>query len=189
MIYQELNEVLERLNQATISLEETYIENEGEVTEETEMMESEIEDLKDLLTGEGVDLLGRWLKGKEDLKASIKAEKDFLTRRIASIDKSIEFIKTKINQVLTAIGEEKVKGFNGYSFQAYQKTSTTVNKDVLNEMFQEKVSEALAGLLPSDVTVSLGASVSKVEGDLPAYYTRTITPSTKFTKPRASKEA
>ena len=189
MNYKEFEEVLGRLNQAVFSLEEAYIENEGEVTEQTEAMEAEVEDLKELLTGEGIDLLGRWLKSKEDLKASLKAEKAFITRRISAIENTISFIKERIGAVLKAIGEEKVKGFNGYSFQAYESISTTVNKEVLRDQFQEKVEEAVAGILPADVKVSLDASVSKVEGELPAWYDRTVTHTAKFTKPRASKEA
>ena len=66
MDYKELNDILSSLDYASYKLEETYAENEGEVTEQTELMEAEITAMKTLLNGEGVDFLGRWLKGKED---------------------------------------------------------------------------------------------------------------------------
>lgn len=91
-----MNQVLATLDQATIALEETYMENEGEITEETEHMEQEISGLQELLTTEGIDLLGGWLKAKEDKKKSLKAEKDYITRQMAAIDETIDFIKDKV---------------------------------------------------------------------------------------------
>ena len=46
MDYKEMNQVLATLEKATIALEETYMENEGEITEETEQMEQEISGLQ-----------------------------------------------------------------------------------------------------------------------------------------------
>ena len=106
MDYKELQDILSTLEYTSYKLEETYVENEGEVTEETELMEGEITAMKTLLNTEGVDLLGRWLKGKEDRKKALKAEKDYLTRQMEAIDKTIEFIKTKMNEVMTATGQE-----------------------------------------------------------------------------------
>ena len=188
-----MNKVLADLDQAMVTLEETYIENEGEVTEETEQMEAQISGLKELLTGEGIDLLGGWLKAKEDRKKALKAEKDYITRQMAAIDETIEFIKTKVNQILVATGQEKVKGARGYSFAATISSKTEVNKDVLKDIFQDEVNEAVKDILPPDVTITLGASVSKLPDDpdliLPPWYNRTEKPSVRFTKPRASKEA
>ena len=193
MDYKEMNKVLADLDQAMVTLEETYIENEGEVTEETEQMEAQISGLKELLSGEGIDLLGGWLKAKEDRKKALKAEKDYITRQMAAIDETIEFIKTKVNQILVATGQEKVKGARGYSFAATISSKTEVNKDVLKDIFQDEVNEAVKDILPPDVTITLGASVSKLPDDpdliLPPWYNRTEKPSVRFTKPRASKEA
>ena len=86
MDYKEMNQVLANLDQAINTLEETNIENEGEVTEETEQMEAEISGLQELLSTEGIDLLGGWLKAKEDRKKSLKAEKDYITRQMAAIE-------------------------------------------------------------------------------------------------------
>lgn len=190
-----MNQVLANLDQAINTLEETYIENEGEVTEETEQMEAEISGLQELLSTEGIDLLGGWLKAKEDRKKSLKAEKDYITRQMAAIDETIDFIKTKVNQILVATGQEKVKGARGYSFAATISTKTEVDKDVLKALYADKVEEAIrAAHVPAYVGVTLTASSTKaadlgvVEGDEDIFLT-TEKPSVRFTKPRASKEA
>ncbi len=194
MDYKELNKVLADLDQAMVSLEETYIENDGEVTEETEQMEQEISGLQDLLTTEGIDLLGGWLKAKEDRKKSLKAEKDYITRQMAAIDETIDFIKTKINQVMTATGQDKIKGDRGYSFTATISTKTEVDKDVLKTIYSNAVETAIrdAGV-PEYIGVTLTASTTKAkevglqDGDEEIFVT-TETPSVRFTKPR-TKEA
>lgn len=195
MDYKEMNQVLADLDQAMVTLEETYIENEGEVTEETEQMEAQISGLKELLTGEGIDLLGGWLKAKEDRKKSLKAEKDYITRQMAAIDETIEFIKTKVNQILVATGQEKVKGARGYSFAATISSKTEVDKDVLKRCYGDIVENAIrAAGVPAYIGVSLTASSTKAkedgvqDGDEEIFVT-TEKPSVRFTKPRASKEA
>jgi hypothetical protein len=195
MDYKEMNQILADLDQAMVTLEETYIENEGEVTEETEQMEAQISGLQDLLTTEGIDLLGGWLKAKEDKKKSLKAEKDYITRQMSAIDETIEFIKEKINQVLVATGQEKVKGDRGYSFAATTSSKTEVNKDVLKYNYDFKVEQAIrAAGVPDYVGFSLTASSTKAkevgvqDGDEDLFVT-TEKPSVRFAKPRASKEA
>ena len=194
MDYKELNQVLADLDQAMNTLEETYIESEGEVTEETERMEQEISGLQELLTTEGIDLLGGWLKAKEDRKKALKAEKDYITRQMNAIDDGIDFLKEKINQVLVATGQEKVKGDRGYSFTAITSTKTEVDKDVLKYNYDFKVEQAIrAAGIPDYVGFSLTASSTKAkeigvqEGDEDLFVT-TEKPSVRFTKPRA-KEA
>ena len=194
MDYKEMNQVLADLDQAMVTLEETYIENEGEVTEETEQMEAQISGLQELLTTDGIDLLGGWLKAKEDRKKSLKAEKDYITRQMAALDESIEFIKTKVNQILVATGQEKVKGARGYSFAATISSKTEVDKDVLKRCYGDLVEDAIrkAGV-PAYIGVSLTASSTKAkeegvqDGDEEIFVT-TEKPSVRFTKPRASKE-
>ena len=89
---------------------------------------------------------------------------------------------------------EEIKGANGYKFQVTTSIKTEVDKEILKELFLDKVEKKLRGgknpVIPADVTFSLGASVSLVpEGAvLPSYYKRTSSPSCKFSKPRASKE-
>ena len=194
MDYKELNQVLANLAQAMDSLENLYIENEGEVTDQTEQMEAQISGLKELLTGEGIDLLGAWLKSKEDRKKSLKAEKDYITRQMSAIDETIDFIKAKIHQVMEATGQEKIKGDRGYSFAATISSKTEVDKDLLKILYADKVEEAIrAAHVPAYVGVTLTASSTKaselgvVEGDENLFVT-TEKPSVRFTKPRASKE-
>ena len=194
MDYKELNQVLATLDQATNALEETYMENEGEITEETEQMEQEISGLQELLTTEGIDLLGGWLKAKEDKKKSLKAEKDYITRQMSAIDETVDFIKDKVTEVMKATGQEKIKGDRGYSFTASHSVKTEVDKDVLKALYADKVEEAIrAAHIPAYVGVSLTASSTKanelgvLEGDEEIFST-TEKDTVTFRKPKASKE-
>lgn len=185
----DINATIETLSEMSYVLETLYIENEGEITEETEQMEEQIGILKELLTSEGIDSLGRWLKGVEDSIKTLKAEKDYLTRTINAKTNTIDYIKAQMHRVLGVAGLTEIKGSNGYKFASTISRTTSVDKETLKEMYNEKVQKALEDVLPSDVTITLGASVSLVpEGqELPTYYKVTETPSCKFTKPRAKK--
>ena len=194
MDYKEMNQVLATLDQATIALEETYMENEGEITEETEQMEQEISGLQELLTTEGIDLLGGWLKAKEDKKKSLKAEKEYITRQMAAIDETIDFIKDKVTEVMKATGQEKIKGDRGYSFTTTHSVKTDVDKDILKALYADKVEEAIrAAHIPAYIGVSLTASSTKanelgvLEGDEEIFST-TEKDTVTFRKPKASKE-
>lgn len=189
----EIRDALVALTESMYLLEEEYIENGGEVTDQTLAMEDNIERMKVLLTTDGVDSLGRWLKSKEDQMKTLKAEKESVTRQIKSCENTIDYIKEMVNMVLVATGQEKVKG-TCYSFTATTSETTSVDKDTLNYMFLESVEKKLRGgktpVIPEDVTITLGASVKRLaEGaELPVYYQHSIKPSVRFTKPRASKE-
>ena len=194
MDYKELNQALATIDQATIALEETYMENEGEITEETEQMEQEISGLQEILTTEGIDLLGGWLKAKEDKKKSLKAEKDYISRQMSAIDETIDFIKDKVTEVMKATGQEKIKGDRGYSFTATHSVKTDVDKDVLKALYADKVEEAIrAAHIPAYISVSLTASSTKanelgvLEGDEEIFST-TEKDTVTFRKPKASKE-
>lgn len=194
MDYKELQQALSQLEEVMNNLEELYTLNEGECTEESERMELEVDTLKELLSGDGIDMLGRWLKSKEDKKKSLKAEKDYITRQMASIDKGIEYIKSMINKVMVATGQEKVKGDRGYSFATTTSTKTDINKDVLKALYGDKVEEAIRmAHIPAYVGVSLTASSTKatelgvVEGDEDIFVTMSK-PSVRFGKPKANTE-
>ena len=181
------------LSEATEKQEALYIENEGEITSEAEEMDAEIDAIKELLTTEGIDSLGSWLRAKEDEKKRYKAEKDYVTRKINATDKSIDYIKSLINQVMRETGVEKVKGDLGYSFQIYTSDTTTVNKPNLFAKYEEKLIDAMAKAgIPAYVTATLNASssiareVGLQEGD-EAIFERHLTPTVKFGKPRSSK--
>ena len=194
MEYKELQQALSQLEEVMNNLEELYILNEGECTEESERMEVEVDTLKELLSGDGIDMLGRWLKSKEDRKKALKAEKDYITRQMASIDKGIEYIKSMINKVMVATGQEKVKGERGYSFATTISTKTDINNDVLKALYADKVEEAIRSAhIPAYVGVSLTASSTKatelgvVEGDEDIFVTMSK-PSVRFGKPKANTE-
>ena len=194
MDYKELQQALSQLEEVMNNLEELYIVNEGECTEESEKMEVEVDTLKELLSGDGIDMLGRWLKSKEDRKKALKAEKDYITRQMASIDKGIEYIKSMINKVMVATGVEKVKGDRGYSFATTTSTKTDINKDVLKALYADKVEEAIRSAhIPAYVGVTLTASSTKatelgvVEGDEDIFVTMSK-PSVRFGKPKANTE-
>ena len=70
MDYQEFKDAISTLDWASYHIEDIYTENEGEVTEETEKMEAEIEALRHLLNTDGVDFLGRWLIISSSLHSS-----------------------------------------------------------------------------------------------------------------------
>lgn len=194
MDYKELQQALSQLEEVMNNLEELYIVNEGECTEESERMEVEVDTLKELLSGDGIDMLGRWLKSKEDRKKALKAEKDYITRQMASIDNGIEYIKSMINKVMVATGLEKVKGDRGYSFATTTSTKTDINKDVLKALYADKVEEAIRSAhIPAYVGVTLTASSTKatelgvVEGDEDIFVTMSK-PSVRFGKPKANTE-
>lgn len=195
MDYSLFTQILSDLDRKMDALEDLYIENEGEVTEETEQAEAEISGLQELLSGEGIDMLGGWLKAKEDRKKALKAEKDYITRQMTAIDGTIDFIKDKITEVLKKTGKDKVKGERGYSFTASHSVKTEVDKDVLKALYADKVEEAIrAAHIPAYVGVSLTASSTRanelgvLEGD-EEIFTTTEKDTVTFRKPKASKEA
>ena len=191
----EIREALSKLQQMEYFLEEEYENNGGEVNDYTEQQEASIAALRELLTTEGIDSLGRWLKAKEDEIKSLQAEKDYIARKINAATGTIAHIKSQMNKLLKASGMEEIKGANGYKFQVTTSTKTEVDKDVLNTIYADRIEEAIrAAHIPAYVGVTLTASSTKaaefgiVEGDEEIFHT-TEKPSVRFTKPRASKEA
>lgn len=185
----DIKSLLAALDEAAFLLEEEYEMNGGEVTEETEAQEEYIDSLKALLEDEGIDSLGRWLKSKEDLIKTLKAERDSVTRQIKKTEEGIEYIKSQIYQVLTAIGKDKVKG-TYYSFAPAISRKTEVDKERLEDKYLSIVNNALDHILPPWVSYKLSASVKAVpEGmEMPDIFKVVETPSCKFVKPRAKKE-
>lgn len=191
----EINSLIESLNASMWAFENYMVENEGVCDEASDQIEEQIGILKELLTTEGIDSLGRWLKAKEDEIKSLKAEKDYITRKINAATGTIDYIKSQMNKLLKASGMEEIKGANGYKFQVTTSTKTEVDKEVLKTIYADRIEEAIrAAHIPAYVSVTLTASSSKaaefgiVEGDEEIFHT-TEKPSVRFTKPRASKEA
>ena len=186
----DINAALAALNEAMFNLEDEYEQNGGEVTDSTEAQEEYIESLKTLLEDEGIDSLGRWLKSKEDLIKTLKAERDLVSRQIKKTEDGIEYIKSQIFKVLTTIGKDKVKG-TFYSFAPSISTRTEVDKEILEGKYLGVVNQALEEVLPPWVSFKLSALVKAVpEGmeGLPSEFRVVMTPTCKFTKPRAKKE-
>ena len=191
----EINSLIESLNASMWAFENYMVENDGVCDEASDQMEEQIGILKELLTTEGIDSLGRWLKAKEDEIKSLKAEKDYITRKINAATGTIDYIKTQMNKILTAAQMEEIKGANGYKFQVTTSTKTEVDKDVLKTIYADRIEEAIrAAHIPAYVGVTLTASSAKaaefgiIDGDEEIFHT-TEKPSVRFTKPRASKEA
>lgn len=188
----EINEKLAALALASMALEEMYIENGGEVTEETQALETEINAVRDLLTTTGVDALGRWLKGKEDERKQLKAEKDYLAARIRSVENTIDYIKEQIGKVLRETGCEKMKGIDGYSFTQSVSTKSALRSEALDEAYLDMVTEAARNAgLPSCIDVALKTTASRlIEAgeDYSGYVETTSEESVTFRKPRSRKE-
>lgn len=188
MTTSEINSLIARLSEAMLTLETTYIEQEGEVTPETEAQEAVIADLKALLTTEGVDSLGRWLKAKQDEIEEAKAEKAHAERRLQAHVKTEAYIKGKVAEILRITQTEKVKG-TYFSFAQATSSKSTVLTDDLNAAWLDTVQNAArAAGLPEWVNVQLKATSTdlKAAGEAAAPFLEvTDTPSVKFTKPRA----
>lgn len=190
----EINSLIESLNASMWAFENYMVENDGVCDEASDQMEERIGILKELLTTEGIDSLGRWLKAKEDEIKSLKAEKDYITRKINAATGTIEYIKTQMNKILTAAQMQEVKGANGYKFQVTTSIKTEVLKDALNDAFLEIAQVgARANGLPDWVDIQLKTTATEIKnsGDMDAlsFLQETSSPSVRFTKPRATREA
>lgn len=191
MTYQEIQGALAALSRTSHQLEDAYIANGGEVTEQTQALEESVEALKDILTGDGTDALGRWLKAKEDERAAWKAEKAAAERRMKSVENTIDFIKAEIARVLRETGREQAKG-TYYTFTPYQSRKAAVDKEAIDGTFLEAASKAAheAGL-PDCIDVELKTTVTKLEeaGETFAHFVDvTVGSALKFTKPRKAEE-
>lgn len=189
MTINEIHEKLRELDQVSAELADIYEEGGGEITPESEALELRLEDVTDLLT-EATNDLGRWLKSKEDEVKAYKAEKDHAARRQKAAEGTVDFIKQVIRQVLDGLHLDDVKGSLGYKFTAYNSTTTSADKELIKERWQEAAEKAVhdAGI-PNYITVSLGASVSLAEGQKADVFRTSVTNTIKFTKPRANKES
>lgn len=186
---QEINAALAALTHTSWDLEAAYIENGGEVTEETEKMEAVLAEVKGLLTTEGVDSLGRWLKAKQDEIKTAKAEKAAAEARIKALQRTEEYIKSEISRVLIATDTEKVKG-TYYSFAQATSTKSSVNQEAIDAKYLAAAEKAIRkAKVPEYIQVALKTtSTALKEAEALEFLEITETPSVKFTKPRAVKE-
>ena len=190
MTYKDIHDALSNLARLSYDLEDKYIENDGEITDETEAMEAQRAAIADLLAGDGIDSLGRWLKSKEDEMKTYKAEKDAAARRVKSAENTIDFVKSVITEVMKATGQDKAKGVF-YSFTQTTSNTTKVDADLLNDRYMAIVEQAVRSAgVPDYVTVKLDAKVSLVPdgAETPDVFVTTTRDTVRFTKPRGGNE-
>lgn len=195
MTYKDITDALAQLQRTIWEAEEAYIENGGEVTDATEQLEQAADEIRELLTTDGVDSLGEWLKSLEDRKAELKAQKDFVARKIAATEGSIDFVKATIRRVLDLTGTDKVKGSLGYSFAKATSSKTSVLQESLDDEWLEAATEAARNAgLPPYVDVALKTTGTRIKewaaengGEGEEYLHTENTDTVRFTKPRASK--
>lgn len=196
---QELRETLNKLEIAMYERETILEDNGGEVTEEVEDYDFYISLLQGLINKDGLDLLGGWLKSIEDKKNALKAEKDYISRQIAHKDETMDFVKKMIIRAMDLAGVQKTeKSVRGYQFTRMESNTTSVDKDLLNIFYKDKINRILAeNHIPSYVTVTLSGSskayeLFKENGAVPDgdedIFKSVTEPSLRFTKPRANKE-
>ena len=189
MNYKDIQDSLGTLARLTAELEDQYIENEGEVTPEAEALEAEKEAVSHLLQNDGIDALGRWLKLKEDEVKMWKAEKAAADRKVRSAQNTVDFVKAKIAEVMTATGMEKAKG-SYYSFSRYESEKSTVNYEEIASVWSKPVFDALEGIgFPSWLEVTFKTTTTALKEAGKEEFIDTVTgDAVRFTKPRGSKE-
>lgn len=188
---QEIKAALAALAEVSSNLEEAYIDNGGEITEVTVGLEGRKAALENLLEGEGIDALGRWLKSKQDEEAALKAEMAYLERRIKACHGTVDFIKDMAGQILRATGRTEARGSLGYKFTATTSTTRKVNTAELDEMYLEMATEAARNAgLPGCIDVALVTNVGRLEewsaqneGELGGMVEVTVSPACTFRKP------
>ena len=190
MHYNDIQSAMAALYHANENFNNMMEETGGEFTPEAEELEDVKNALADLLSGEGIDSLGRWLKSKEDEKAMYKAEKAAADRRIKAVDKTIDFIKTEIGRVLRLTGKEKAKG-TFYTFSQFTSQKTSFDAEALDGKFLGIVTEAArkAGL-PESVDVALKTTATRLAADenLAELVSIDTAETCKFTKPKKAEE-
>lgn len=186
----EIKRAIDDLAIMSFLLEDDYINNGGEITEETERKERQIAALKELLTKDGIDSLGHWMKAKEDEIANLKAEKAYIDRKIKANAQTMDYIKTMANGILKAAGVEAVKGALGYKFTRYESVKTSVVAEKVDEDWLDVVTVAArdAGL-PACMDVAIKTTATRLEeGGMTQYVNRETADTCKFNKPRVAKE-
>lgn len=186
--YKDIREALYRLKQIQFTLNNTYEENGGEVTEETSSMEEMKGAILYMMENGGVDHLARLLNSVKADIDQYKAEQDFLKRQQKKSENFQEDILECVNIAMEELGAEKMKGDFGYSFTQHVASSTKPDTKLIKELFYEDVERAIraANVCPEHITFTLSASSSKLkEGEeMPDYFTTTSRGRATFRKPR-----
>lgn len=192
MNVREINEAVKRLREEKWRLQTELEENGGEVTDSVLSREQIISDIKDLLMSpEGVDSLGRYIRSNQDEIQSYKDEKKFIDTRIKNAESYNNFLLGLVDDCLKECESDKAKGNHGYSFTQNTSVTTKVDTRMLKERFHEKAMEAIRNTdIPKDITITLSASVSSLpEGsELPEWYNVSSVGKATFRKPRKATE-
>lgn len=192
MTIKEIRDILNRLREEKFRLQCELEDNGGEVTESVLSREEAIASLKTLLLSkEGVDSLGRFMRSNQDEVQGFKDEKKHLDSLIKKTEGYNDFLLGLIDEILKECGVENAKGNLGYSFTTHTSVTTSVDTKMLRERFLKRAQEAILSVgIPSDVTISLSASISKVsEGsEIPEWYNVSSVDRATFRKPIRAKE-
>lgn len=183
-------ELIESLEKAKWEFECALETNGGELTLELEELEGTINNMQESLRTDGVDDLGRWLKGIQDDIATAKDEAAAAQRRVKGLQNYETYVKGLITQCMRLIGQETVKG-KYYSFTQREAVKTTIIADALNDKYLEVATKAAhAAGLPEYIDVALKTTTTLLrdngETDV---INEEHTPSILFRKPRKSLES
>ena len=185
----EIREKLARLDWLEWHLRQEYEETGGEITDVTESQEEELEIVRELLADpDTTDTLGRWLKSKEELEDTYKAE----AAKIASLRKkngeTIAYIKGIAGKVLRATGRADAKG-TLYGFKQTVSDTMSCDNKAIEAEWLKLAQDCCAGTLPPYVTIKLSGSctVAKSMDELPEGFERTVAETSTFIKPRKPK--
>ena len=186
----ELNSLIASIERLRWQIDTAFEDNGGELTDELQEQLDVHEELLALLQEDGIDALGRWLKGVQDRKAALKAEKDTINRHIEACSATEDYIRKQVRKALDLLGKDKVKG-ECYSFTSNDSRVVSADTEQVKALYYDKAVAAIreAGI-PEYIGLSLRASSTAVpEGqELPDIFTVTVTPTTTFRKPKAAKE-
>ena len=192
MKVREIRDILDRLREEKYRLQAELEDNGGEVTESVLSREEAIASLKQLLLSkDGVDSLGRFMRSNQDEVQGYKDEKKHLDTLIKKTEGYNDFLLGLIDEILKECEVENAKGNLGYSFTTHTSVTTSVDTKMLRERFLKRAQEAvLEAGIPSDITISLSASISKVsEGsEIPEWYNVSSVGRATFRKPQRAKD-
>lgn len=195
---QEIKQIIADISRTKWQLENALEENGGELTEELLAQVDNLEDMKALLSGEGIDDLGRWLKSVQDEIAARKAEADAAARKVKNLKGYEDYVKSLIGQAIDALdlptndkGEKVAKGAF-YGFKRTSSTKSQLDAEALDAAYLDLVTEAARNAgLPSCIDVALKTNVTRLNeagGQYQYYVQETTSPSLSFSKPRANKK-
>lgn len=190
--FRDIQDALYRLIQIQFMLTKEYEENEGEVTDSTELKEEMKSTILYMLENGGVDELARLLNSVKGDIEQYKDEEKYIKRLQARSESFQEDVLECINISLEFLGEEKMKSKLGYSFTQHIATSTKPDTKLIKELFYKDVEKAIrdAHVCPEHITFTLSASSSLLKDgeDMPDYFTTTTRARAKYLKPRKAKK-